>query len=297
MKYQQLLYSRSENIDYRWLIYPSALTKNDLRTLEDLFWSDTFRSHIETEQLFTAPTYCFHLVKGSVLLEFRRTHYTDSTKKRAIDALQGIYVEREFVWYFRFALAWLLTEYRSLLDVWGSGTVDFDQADQVREKLSTEYLFDFGRLVSNSNPLPIDFSGDSRHQRQRILEFNEQGYLQLLAALYPSPNYTRLNLEQFAFGVLSSEKHKFETLDFVSYLGGSYGNIDKGNSSIILPNALKSEEGAKNTENEAPPTPNFENMVDSMRGSPRKTRSSKTKKQTEDNDPFSVILRKLNLRK
>lgn len=296
MKYQQLLFSRSENVDYRWLLQPSRMSVNDLRILEDLFWSDSFRGYIETKKLFSMPIYCLHLASGSVLLEFRRTSHID-IEKREIDALQGIYVERELVWYFRFALTWLLSEHRSVLNVWDSGTIDFRQADLIRGKLSGEYLIDFGRLVGNLNTFPTSSFNEPSYANQRILEFNEQGYLELLTALYPSPNYERLNLEQFAFGVLSSEKHKYEMLDFVAYIGasteatrmGSHLNVNETSSS------LQGDSRNKSSKKPAPPT--FENMVDSMKDTDRKSRTSEKRNPTKENDPFNMILRKLNLKK
>jgi hypothetical protein len=184
-----------------------------------------------------------------------------------------------------------------VLNVWDSGTIDFRQADLIRGKLSGEYLIDFGRLVGNLNTFPTSSFNEPSYANQRILEFNEQGYLELLTALYPSPNYERLNLEQFAFGVLSSEKHKYEMLDFVAYIGasteatrmGSHLNVNETSSS------LQGDSRNKSSKKPAPPT--FENMVDSMKDTDRKSRTSEKRNPTKENDPFNMILRKLNLKK
>lgn len=217
MKYQNLLFSRSFNQDYRWILSPSILSSPDLERLERLVWSDEGRKYLDG--LSVHPTFLIRLSNSYALCRFYRTEFTDS-RKRPIDCIDGIAVSSVDAWFFRFALAWFLTDKAYLLDSWKS--LDFDRVDSYTRKTPETLEFDLNTLTEKSSAI---FDGHAPVSKE--FTFNQSGFEKLVNYLYPSPNIADLELLEFAYGVSPSMISRYQNFEIVTPIDGklSFTNL------------------------------------------------------------------------
>jgi hypothetical protein len=208
MKYQNLLFSRSFNQDYRWILTPSFLSSSDLDKLERLIWSDEGRRYLEGLSL--RPTFLIRLPNAYALCRFYRTNFTDS-RKRPIDCIDGIAISLADSWFLRFALAWLLTDQTHILDSWKK--LDFDKVDSYTRKVPETQEFDLNSLTEKNSML---FDGHAPIRKE--FPFSQSGFEKLVSYLYPSPNIEDLELLEFAYGVSPSMVSRYQSFDIVTPL-------------------------------------------------------------------------------
>lgn len=289
MKYQQILFSRSINKDYRWMITSTYLTDNELHLIEDTVWSDALRSHPYVFQSPLRPVYHLNLSNASVVIELYRTNHKDS-KERFIDALQGVVVKHSDLWYMRFALPWLLTECRSILNIWEIQGDELAQADNYTKIPSQEYLFDYNALNQRINN--NSYITTKPYPHNQSIDFNEEGMQQLIALLSPNANFSSLHLQQFAFGVLPQESKKFHGFNYIAYIGNKTAskphrlpetmqNPVSPSDNIIVNVEVSAEEDEDKSD--------FNMRVDRIKKPQRKTQPTKKKTSKKPNMLQSVI--------
>lgn len=206
MKFQNLLFSRSLSQDYRWILSPSFLSSSDLEKLEKLVWSDEGRKYLEG--LSVRPTFLIRLSNAYVLCRFYRTKFTDS-RKRPIDCIDGIAISSADAWFFRFALAWLLTDQAHVLDSWKN--LDFDRVDSYTRKTPETLEFDINALPEKNSAI---FDGQASLRKE--FSFSQSGFEKLVNYLYPSPNVDDLELLEFAFGASPSMIPRYQNFEIVT---------------------------------------------------------------------------------
>lgn len=206
MKYQNLLFSRSFKEDYRWILTPSFLSSSDLERIEKLIWSDEGRRYLEG--LSIRPTFLIRMSKAYVLCRFYRTAFTDS-RKRPIDCIDGIAISSTDAWFFRFALAWLLTDQAHILDSWKN--LDFDKIDSYTRKTPETLEFDLNTLPEKNFAI---FDGHATLRKE--FSFSQSGFEKLVNYLYPSPNVDDLELLEFAFGASPSMISRYQNFEIVT---------------------------------------------------------------------------------
>lgn len=215
MKYQHLLFSRSINRDYRWMITPEYLSSSDLDSIVEYFWLDEIRYILP---IHPSTIYLFNLKNCSVLIRLCATKKTDKFGRR-IDALQGICVPNYFGWYMRFVLPWILINVEKYLNP--INAVNFQNADTLAHTPSESYSFDMSQL--NQLPLGITdlislFKFNLGEQKiQKTLEFSEAGFKQLVELCMPVGR-SPLKLLQIAFGIPPEKVNIFASFDIISLL-------------------------------------------------------------------------------
>lgn len=202
MIYKNLLYSRSENRGYRWILLPSFLTQEDGEKLQGLLLSDDFSSSLSP----TDPLFSFCLMRTAhayILARLRKTEYTDNERsgRRPISCIDGIVVENKDAWFLRMAISWILTEYIDCLDSWK--VIGFEGSEELHREDPSLRVFQLSALDAMPKIIsePVDFPEVSINN----LEFTRAGFSRLVQYLYPNGSESSLDLLQVGFGVSNRE--------------------------------------------------------------------------------------------
>ncbi len=192
MRYQHLLYSRSLQKDYRWMILPTEITDaavNKLNRLYNIYDRQKQRSSFSVTNVL--PTFLLKLEKSSVLFQLGKTHHSDAYS-RDIYGMWGISVSKKERRSFQVELPQLLQDYQSILDPFER--IDFQDADKLTLTPSETYTLETESV--SIRKLDPSLSANTKDQRKEI-PFTEEGY-QKLSDYFAMPGTPLVN---FAFGV------------------------------------------------------------------------------------------------
>ncbi len=197
MKYHNILFSRTQNVDYRWMIVPEYINSDELRELESIIWSDDVRNYFsQSQQSDLCPFFLIEMASSYILVRFRRTAYHDS-RKRPIDCIEGISVSLDQAWFLRYASPWILSNHWDLLDVWSG--IEFQKAEDLINNKSEDFELNFGIMNEELNCLG---SIEERSEHSDSITYSEKGFNSVINRLSPYPYIpdTHLQIMQIAFG-------------------------------------------------------------------------------------------------
>lgn len=203
MKLHQLLFSRSLSQDYRWMLAPDWITSSDLKKLREIYYAyDEYKTEKPFDDTSLTPVYFINLRSVSALVICSPTNQTDQYS-RQIYGLQGIAVPDDYKRHLWFALPWILSDYKKILNVWS--TLDARSADQLQKSPSPTINFD----LNESNPSRLSVTPTEFHDKSKI-EYSQSGFQKLLS-IVTSNTTPRID---FAFGVTSEleEAHEWDLI-------------------------------------------------------------------------------------
>lgn len=197
------------------MIIPDGIDHKELDYLERTLFSEAKRSNKYILSAEQRPLYCLRLKTGSVLLTYGTVVDMKDAGNRSIDALQGIYVSREYEWHFRFSLPWLIKSHNELLDVYTNQLIQ-DADDFVRSRGST-----MNYNMENTNFWPEGYISVGNNSiindttRTVNIPFSLMGYNQLMSLLLPL-NTKNLCHIQFVFGCTRNEMTQLPSMNIVA---------------------------------------------------------------------------------
>lgn len=198
MIYQELLYSRSLSKDYRWMIIPSKVSPESLKTLNQLYnLYDKYKNTFSKASVL--PLYCLNHSEMTFLVSCGLSNHKDKDG-RDIYCLQGMCVTQEYKRHLWFILPWILANYntRDTLNVWKN--IDFSQADDIVRRTSGDCLFQPDQLeesLAELTKIPKTTPEKLSLHEPTYVSFNKDG-LKELSHLLVSAYHDCID---FAFGV------------------------------------------------------------------------------------------------
>lgn len=176
MNAHRLLFSRSHSKDYRW-IFSSKFLSNENKALLDLIF-DNYKGNYKRlfSQYEITPVHFLEFENAYVVIECVKTNSVDKDG-RAIYALQGLCVAKTYKRHIWFALPWLMTSHKHLLDSWGTYSYGELNKIQTSIEITTEIdLNSFEKLPSmltNSSEISLNL-------HSVMLDFSVEAYMQLV---------------------------------------------------------------------------------------------------------------------
>ncbi|MCF6158338.1 MAG: hypothetical protein E3K32_07165 [wastewater metagenome] len=210
MIYQELLYSRSLSKDYRWMLIPSKISVETLKTLNQLYnMYDKYKNTFNKSPV--SPLYCLNHPETTSLVNCCLSEHKDKDG-RGIYCLQGISVARKYRRHFWFILPWILDGYnkQGVLNTWQK--IDFSHADEIVHHVSEECSLKLDQLGESIAELTKTRASGSARERVPTHElvyipYNNEG-LKELSHLISSSYH---NCTNFAFG---ATPEMIKTFDF-----------------------------------------------------------------------------------
>ena len=221
MKYYPLLYSRSFEKDYRWMLIGPDMDLefySKLKIINDHF--DQIKEKINIDENNIPPLYFLVFQKYSVLLQNIKSNHTDKFG-RAIYALQGIYVPNEYLRDFWYLIPWIIDS-KKFINIWDN--INFETADEL--SMNTESIIELDLEIKFNNKFLNNLLLQPFRKIDEFpiyLPYSNIGYSVLLEFLL-SP---MIPITEFCYGISKECFNEINNINIVALLGENKSNLIK----------------------------------------------------------------------
>lgn len=232
-----ILYSRTLSKDYRWILLPTFIEREDVETLNIVY--DVYDNYKDIKSLSQSKfpqIYCLNLKSACMLIMCRKTDFKDA-HSRPIYSMEGVCVEHKEKKVFSAILQYLLDNYQMYLNSWNVAA--FDDADglQRQERNTKLHIEDFRANASET----LLYIQSKPHLAAPIypqtISFDEKGFVNLLALAVSS----KIHLLNIAFGVTSELSNKIKSFEIIALLDGDVSSKPVAPERIAVPEKDKLE--------------------------------------------------------
>ncbi len=191
LTYQHILFSRSRSVDYRWMILPDHIARNDLNILKNLYLAyDRHKRRFPYQDTNLKPLFLLKLSNSFLLIQLGKTQYSDSFN-RQIFGLWGISVPEDAEQQLRIHLRQIITESEIFLNPFKLKMYQFLTADKLNRFVAEK--FHISTQISNNQLVHINTNSA---KELPAISFNPEGFQVLLDFIAMPPN----PLVSIAFG-------------------------------------------------------------------------------------------------